>query len=645
MSDCGYAGQVLKIDLSTGKSVIVPDEDNTRRFIGGRGLAARLFWEMAPVDTDAMAPENCLVYATGPTTGFFGFAGCRWIMCGKSALRNPGYFSYGNLGGRWGPFLKASGFDALAVKGKAERPVYLYLHDDMVETRDAASLWGMTAFDAGEAIRAELGKGVAVTAIGPAAEHRVVFATALADGGASISGGLGAVMGSKNLKAVAVAGRKKPSAASPEKLRQLVEQMRLMRDSVFGGPSPWGVPGLTVRENCYGCGIGCNRQSYVAENGRRFKSFCQAQGVYTRATMEYYGGGNNEVRLKAIRLCDGFGLDTIVMMPMMLWLMDCYREGLVSENDTGIPFSVFGSLEFIETLVHMISFREGFGDLLARGTSNAASALGERASKILERYVATPTSETKDYDPRLILTTALFYATEPRRPVSQLHAVAGNTLINWCNWMKGDKNAFLSTDDLIELAARFWGGPLAGDFSTFGGKALAAKIVQDRSYVQESLVLCDVHWPMNLTYADYPGGHVGDPSMESRIYSAITGREIGESDLYLIGERIANLQRAILLSQGWEGRKGDRLMEYFFREPLKKGEVFYNPDALMPGPGGKIISRLDAVIDLEEFEKVKSEYYVLRDWNAENGLPTRTKLEQLGLSEVAERLDARGLLG
>jgi aldehyde:ferredoxin oxidoreductase len=167
----------------------------------------------------------------------------------------------------------------------------------------------------------------------------------------------------------------------------------------------------------------------------------------------------------------------------------------------------------------------------------------------------------------------------------------------------------------------------------------------DRAYVQESLVLCDVHWPMNLTFADYPGGHVGDPGMESQIYSAITGRETQEAELYRIGERIANLQRAILLSQGWGGRKGDRLLDYFFKEPLKKGEVFYNPEALMPGPEGKIISRVDAVINPEEFEEVKSDYYSLRGWNTENGFPTRERLEQLGLHELVERLAERGLLG
>jgi aldehyde:ferredoxin oxidoreductase len=148
-----------------------------------------------------------------------------------------------------------------------------------------------------------------------------------------------------------------------------------------------------------------------------------------------------------------------------------------------------------------------------------------------------------------------------------------------------------------------------------------------------------------LTFADYAGGHVGDPGMESRIYSAITGRETQETELYRIGERIANIQRAILLRQGWRAQKDDQLLDYFFREPLKKGEIFYNPEALMPGPEGKIISKAGSMIDRQEFEQVKREFYTLRGWNTENGLPTRTRLEQLGLGEIADDLASRGLLG
>jgi aldehyde:ferredoxin oxidoreductase len=644
MAEFGYAGEILKVDLSSGKTTRLATSDYASRFLGGRGIATRLYWDMVPPETGAMEPENCLICATGPVTGFFGLAGCRWVICGKSPARQPEAFSYGNLGGKWGPTLKYAGYDCLAVQGQAEKPVYLFIHDGTVEIRDAAALWGSSAFDTSDSIRAELGKEVSVLAIGPAAENMVAFATALADGGASVSSGLGSVMGSKRLKAIAIAGNKRPNAAHPDRLQQLVERLRQMRGSVFTGPSPWGVPGITVKENCYGCGIGCNRQAYSDEKGRRFKSFCQATGVYAKPVMDYYGKWN-EVQMRAVRLCDGYGLDTVVMMPLIRWLIDCYKEGIVDEKETGLPLSQAGSAEFIEALTRKIALREGFGDVLARGTLEAAGSLGERAEDIAHRYIATSTSETKDYDPRLILTTALFYATEPRRPVQQLHAVSGNTLIMWANWARGVKGAFFSTDDLREAAARFWGGTMAADFSTYRGKALAAKKIQDRAYVQESLVLCDVHWPTTMTSADYAGGHVGDPALESQIFSAITGKETDEEGLYLMGERTCNLQRAIQLRQGWGGRKGDRILDYFFREPLKKGDIFYNPDALMPGPDGKIISKIGAVVAHEEFEKMKSEYYGIRGWDVETGFPTRARLEELGLGDIVNDLEKRGLLG
>jgi aldehyde:ferredoxin oxidoreductase len=557
MSEFGYADKILTVNLSDGKSSELATADYAGKFLGGRGLAAKLFWDMVPPGTGAIEPDNCLICATGPVTGFFGLAGCRWVMCGKSPLRQPEAFSYGNLGGKWGAALKYAGYDALAVKGRAEKPVYLYIHDGTVETKDASALWGLSTFDTVERVQTEVGKGVSVLSIGPAAENLVVFATALADAGASVSGGMGSVMGSKKLKAIAVAGDKRPKAAHPEKLKQITDLVRQIRSSTFDAPSPWAVPGLTKPENCYGCGVGCSRQSYKGEDGRRYKSFCQASGIYTMAAMKYYGK-MNEVPLMAVRLGDGYGLDSAVMAPLIAWLIECYREGMINEAQTGLPLSKAGSAEFIEELTRKIAFREGFGDVLAKGTLAAAAMLGEKAKELTDKFIATRTSETKDYDPRLILTTALMLATEPRRPISQLHGISGNILISWCSWARGLEGAFFSTDDLRKAAERFWGGIKAVDFSTYEGKALAAKKVQDRSYAQESLALCDVHWPMMVTSATNPNGHVGDPTLESQIYSAITGKETSEEELYRIGERIFNLQRAIQLREGWGGRDGDR---------------------------------------------------------------------------------------
>ena len=643
MNEYGYAGKILVVDLSKGSSHELSTSDYSEKFIGGRGFGVKLFNELVPPDTKAFDPGNCLICATGPVTGFSGLAGCRWIMCGKSPARNPEMFSYGNLGGKWGSSLKFAGYDALAVTGKSDTPIYLYIHDCIVETKDASHLWGLTTFDTQDRLTSELGKNVSVLTIGPAAENLIVFSTVLADRGASASGGMGSIMGSKNLKAIVVAGTKRPNAADPDTLKQISDYVKSIRASTFNAPSPWAIPGVTKSENCYGCGIGCSRQSYTADDNRQYKSFCQAGTIYGIEAMRYYGERNN-VPLFATRLCDAYGLDTAVTQPLISWLIECFREGIITEDETGLPFSQAGSAEFIEEFVHCLSFRDGFGDILATGTLQTAKSLGKEAENHVRRYIGVRTNESRDYDPRLIPTTALLLATEPRKPVSQLHGISGNTLISWCTWQRDSKAGFLSTDDLRILAERFWGGEKAVDFSTYEGKALSAKKVQDRAYAQESLILCDVHWPMQVTSEDAVEGHVGDPSVESRIYSAITGREMSEDELYFAGERILNLQRAVHLQHGWNGRTDDIVMEYYFNEPLKKGEVFFSPDGVMPGPDGELISRLGLKLNRDEYNSMLDEYYHLRGWDSNTGLPTSEKLAELGLKEIIPALERQGLV-
>jgi aldehyde:ferredoxin oxidoreductase len=634
MSDYGYAGEILVIDISSGKITRVPTSSYADKFLGGRGFATSLFWEMVPANVRALAPENCFLAVTGPTTGFTGIAGCRWQVCGKTPGSIPEAFSYGNGGGKWGNDLKAAGFDAVAVLGRADKPAYLFIDDGKVEIRDASALRGLTTFDTMDALRAELGSDISILTIGPAGENQVIYATVMSDGCASGSGGLGSVMGSKNLKAIAVRGSKKLKAAQPDRLQKIIERIKVLRSSPYNRASPWGVPGITVTEECYGCGIGCSRQVYPGDKGRKYKSFCQATSVYKKVSSEYHGGWN-EAELRAERLVDAYGLDTGVMAPLILWLKDCFKEGVLTEKQTGLPLSRIGSAEFIEQLTRMIATREGFGEILAQGISRAAEIIGGNASAIAQRYVATRADEAKDYDPRLFITTALFYATEPRRPIQQLHGVS-IPMMSWLMWARKTPGAVFDSRDIREAARRFWGGEIAADFSTCEGKALAAKKIQDRVYAKESLILCDLMWPM--VAVNTPDEHVGDPSLEAQIFSAITGKETDEIDLAKIGERICNLERAIQIRLGWQGRKDDKILDYYHDEPLKQGEVFFNPDALAPGKNGEIISRVGAVLTRDQFEKLKDEYYSLRGWDLQTGYPTRAKLAEMGLGYVADQL-------
>jgi len=640
MPNYGYAGQILKIDLSNNKIAKQPSADYTDKYIGGHGIASRLYWEMAPADVKAADPENCFICASGPVTGFPGFAGFRWKICGKTALNDPESFSYCNLGDRWGAVLKYAGYDALAVQGKAEKLSYIYIHDDHAEIKDATHLKGMSTFDTMDALRAELGKGVSVLAIGPAGENQVPYSVVLAEGGASGSGGMGAVMGSKNLKAIVVAGDKKPQGANPDRIRELVKTIHANRG--FSDMMPLAIPGLTHLHGCFGCGIGCYRENYPAEKERDYKALCQASHFYERWAMQYDPKMEKGFFLLATRLCDAYGLDTIVMQSVIELLEGGYFMEFLDEKNTGLPLTKIGSGEFIQDLTRQVSLKEGFGEILARGVVAAAAAMGPDANKLLPRIIATRAGEKKDYDPRLFMTTALFYATEPRRPIQQLHEII-LLAMRWRGMNPNEKpGKLLSTEKFRRVAAKLWGSELAADFSTYDGKALAAKKIQDRVLAKESLVLCDLHW--TEAQINRETDNIGDTVTEAQVYSAITGKEVDDAGLAKLGERVFNLQRAILLRQGWGGRQGDNLLDYYFTDPLKKGEVFLHPDGLMPGKGDEIITRVGTVIEKDKFEQMKTEYYQLRDWDAATGLPTRGKLLELSLEDIAEDLAGRGLL-
>ena len=242
----GYAGTLLRVNLSTGHIAKVPTDAYADLFLGGRGIAARVHWDEVPPGCDALDPENRLTFMTGLICGVPGFSGSRWEVCGKSPIHEQ--FSYANLGGSWGAQLKFAGYDGLVVEGKADGPVYLWVSNDGVEIRDAAHLRGMGAIATRKRLKEELGKSARVAAVGPAGENRVTFATLLADNDSSGSSGLGAVMGSKNLKAIAVRGQGKVETADKTKLK---------------------------KEVCYGCIDGCVRKTYEGPEGQRGKFFCQ----------------------------------------------------------------------------------------------------------------------------------------------------------------------------------------------------------------------------------------------------------------------------------------------------------------------------------------------------------------------------------
>lgn len=629
----GYAGKVLRIDLSAGAVSESPTSEHADRFLGGRGLAAKIYWDEVPPSATAFDEENRLIFALGPMAGIPALGASRWGIFGKSPLPWRPSFCYGNLGGRWGAELKFSGYDGIIIQGKSDRPVYLSVQGGKPELRDASSLWGMGAGEARESLKAELGDKVRVVAIGPAGENLVSTANLLADNDASGSGGLGAVMGAKKLKAIAVQGAGgRPAIARPDRLRELTAYFKgLGKDNV----PVWGLDFMvhgpkTKKEPCYGCLGNCLRVRYTADNGKSGKLMCQSRFFYFPYALGYYGE-DNDASFHAAKVCDDYGLDTWTLQSLLEWLCACFGAGVLTEEQTGLPMSEIGSVEFIETLVRMIALRQGFGDVLAGGREKAARETGAEAEALIKHADA--------YEPRMYITNALIYPFETREPIQQVHEV-GLTVAQWSSWAKGTEGAYISTDVLKGIGRRFWGGETAADFSTYEGKALAAKLIQDRQYAKECLMVCDWVYPMvDIRNSE---DHIGDPELEARILSAVTGTETDEKSLNRVGERVFNLQRAILLREGHRAKEDDRLPDEWHTVPYE-GHIV-DPEAIVPGRNGEVISRKGAKIDWDDFQRMRGEYYELRQWDVDTGLQTRRTLEEMQLSDIADDLERRRLL-
>lgn len=640
----GYAGKFLRVDLSSRSTTSMPTEAYADRFLGGRGIAARIYWDEVPPEVKAFDPENRLIFATGPLAGFKGVSGSRWVICGKSALTTPEYFNYCNLGGNWGAQLKLAGFDAIVVQGRAEKPVYLLIDNERVDLKDASALWGKGTMETRGIIKGELGASFNVVACGPAGENMVTFASVLADKDASGSSGLGAVMGSKRLKAIAVRGSGEIKAAHPQRYRELANYARELRkgidmESVGGTDQMRQVLGARLKKDyCWGCTGGfCFRAKYKSSSGKEGKSMCGSATFYVLRAQKYYGE-QTEVPFLANMICNEYGVDTHQIDVMMQWLSKCHQAGILTDDNTGIPLSKQGSLEFIETLVKKLALREGFGDILAQGTIRAADSIGRGAKELLTDYITDSGHFALIKAPRLYVSTALLYALEPRQPTGQLNELGFMSV--WLLWVYKQAGAFLSNDVARAIARRFLGSEAAVDFTSYDGKALAAKMIQDRECAKDSLILCSYLFP--ILFSGGTEDHVGDPSLESKILSAVTGDDVDEAGLYRIGERIFNLQRAILAREGHRGRENDKISDYNFTKPLKFD--LHNPQLLSPGKGDEVVSKAGAVLDREKFESLKDEYYSLRGWDVATGLQTRAKLEQLGLGDMADDLEQRGLI-
>ncbi len=643
MGPFGYAGRVLTVDLSLGRTEELATSDYAGKFIGGRGMACALLWDNVAPDTGALDPGNCLVFATGPLAGVPVIGGSRWCVSAKSPVTSPEHLAHCNLGGDWGARLKSAGYDAVLVRGRSEKPVYLLVEEGACRLADASWLWGKGGIRARELLQGELGDSISVAAIGQAGESRVAMACLIATDDATGAGGVAAVMGSKNLKAIVVRSpRRRTRAARPEALEGLTGQFRRLftrHPTLMIGNAPLEVTGPgTAEAPCWPCMGGCIRRTYRAQDGRRGKFMCQPVSFYHPWVERHHGPGL-EASFQAAKMCDDYGVDVTAIVLVIIWLLGCVRQGVLSEDAIGLPVSRVGSLEFIEGLVRKISLREGFGDLLAGGVERAAEQLGPQAQGLLAPLMCKA-GWTNVVEGRLYPSTALMAALDVQAPLGHTHEVK-QLVLRWLDWRRGVPDSYVSNEVFHRVAWRSWGSEEVADMGNADAMARAAVMLQDRGYAHDSLVLCGFNWP--VLDSQHTPDHLGDLSLESGLLSAVTGRDIDEEGLNRAGERAFNLNRAMLVREGHRGVEDDRLPEAWHELPLKIDMT--NPEMVLPGKGDGVVNMRGKVVDRGQFARARRAYYGMRGWNQDTGLQTAARLRALDLDHVADGLQRRGLVG
>ena len=633
----GWCGRILFADLSNGRMEERETASYAALFLGGRGVATRIYWDTVNAGSHAFDPENHLIFVTGPLGATGAQGASRFIVAGKSPMRQPEGFCYGNLGGSFGPYLKRAGFDGVVVRGASDKPVYLMIEDGRAEIRDAGMLWGQGVYAVEDALKAEHGKQIRYITTGVAGENLCRSATIMTDNEGSATGGFGAVMGSKKLKAVVVSGSGGPQVAHPDRLRELnKEAARLSRRDPLFLPFPPDRISRAGKASCHQCGMDClMRATLRTASGKTMVRKCQSMFVYFPWVMSR-PDEPPETALEATGICNDLSLCTMEMANIIQWLTACHQAGSGITKGLGLDMSTLGSLSFFQKLAGMIARREGFGDILAEGLLRAGSSLGDEAT----RHFANEVSGVGDgatYSAREYPMNGLLYAFEPRQPIAMLHEVS--RLVGfWVERMVNPDASPVDNEVFRGAAARFWGHDAAWDLTTHEGKAQAAVNIMDRTLVKDSLMLCDSVWPMMVSW--HTPDRVGDPTLESRIFSAVTGIDIDEAGLKIFGERIFNLQRAVLLREGRRPKADDVLKPFNYTDPVQT--VFMNPEVIVPGQGDQVVSRKGATLSPQAFETMRDEFYTLRQWDAASGRQRKEVLTRQGLEFVVDELEALG---
>jgi aldehyde:ferredoxin oxidoreductase len=632
----GYAGNIAEIDLTKSKITIKPlDKNFALNYLGGTGFAARILWDTVQPATDPFSPENPMIFAVGPVTGTFFSPSGRFMIAYKSPLTE--LWGEAHCGGHWGPQMKYAGFDMLVIRGKAPKPVYLWIQDNEITIEKADHLWGRGTLETTDIIRENHGdEEIEVACIGQGGENLVRYAALIADYyRAAGRGGGGAVMGSKNLKAVAARGFGGIKVAQPGKFMEVARKAyELMTTGKWGemneeslgkygttnlvtaigeigrlptknhstgvyqdadaiGPETIRLKYRTSREACFGCALQCKYTSKVKTGPYKVKT-----GGPEYETLMAFGSNllnsNVESILYANQLCNDYGLDTISTGCTIAFLIEAAENGLISSKEAnGLNLS-WGNQETMIELIHKIARREGIGDLLAEGSMRAAQKIGKGADRFA---IHVKGMEASGQDPRPQQSVGLTYATNVRG-ADHLRSLSCYEELGFPDVAIerfGEEHA----SEVMDLASTTYKGHLIKD-------------QEDLYVIVDSLILCKygTMWPP-VYYFD----------IMAELLPPLTGfDELGNvSKLRLVAERISNLRRAFNVREGVT-REKEQLHPRFVEEPLPEG------------PGKGRVCDLDPMLD---------EYYDVRGWTRD-GLPTRKALQRLGLDDVADELAKLG---
>jgi aldehyde:ferredoxin oxidoreductase len=638
----GYNGKVLLVDLNASTlKTEEPSDSFYRKFMGGSALNMHYILKLMPPGVDPLSPENVLALSLGVTTGTKISGQSRLSVNAKSPLTDA--IGDSQSGGTFPAKMKWSGFDAIIITGKADKPVYLWLDNGKAEIRDASHLWGKTTGDSEDQIRKELGdEKIEVAQIGPAGEKQVLFAAIMnMKSRANGRTGMGAVMGSKNLKAIAVQGDKKPNIADKASFTNLAKWgAKAFPESMTTGMGQFGtsnvlpvqhvigglptknfssgcfehnekISGATMyeevlvgakegkqfqrgRETCYACVIRCKRKVEILGGPFPVDPKYGGPEYETCATFGSYCLVDNLAAVcKANEICNRYGLDTIACGSTIAWAMECFEEGVMTKEDTGGLEIKFGDAEIMVKLVQMIADRDGFGNVLALGSAKAAAKL----SKGADFLITCKGSEAPGHMPQIKRSLALIYAVNPfgADHESSEHDVASEE----------------STFDLFEERQNVLGFTKPTPDKSLGPEKVnyARKTQQYYSFM-ESVNLCVLAW--GTAWQLY------GPQQAIELVQSVTGWDVDIEELLTVGERRINMMRAFNAMEGM-GRSDDTLPKKFFK-PLVGG----------PSDGVKL--------DQDEFENALNEYYKQNGWS-ENGTPTRQTLERLDLEWVAAKMN------